>query len=245
MATVPKGRGAVAREKERRGEIRFEILSNHGTRKDLEMLTGMKNIVSKHLPNMALDYISRIVFDIAYHESLMLIDCKTNIPIGGICFRPFPHRGFVEIVFCAIDITQQYQGYGSYLMQHFKREMNKRGIQHILTYADNHAMEYFIKQGFRKNITLPKEQWQGYIKDYESATLMECVLHKNVSDYTDVPSTVRKQKEMIQKLINEVTHSHVYKGLDCFKDGVTKIDIKDIPGLVESDFKQEQPHQTD
>ena len=88
-------RGHVGREKERRGEIRFEIVSNHGTRKELELLTAMKNIVSKHLPNMALDYISRIVYDIAYHESLMMIDCKTNTPLGGICFRPFPDRGFV------------------------------------------------------------------------------------------------------------------------------------------------------
>ena len=233
---VPKGRGALAREKERRGEIKFEIVANHGTRKDLEYLTAMKNIVSKHLPNMALDYISRIVYDIAYHESLLMIETKSNNLLGGICFRPFPDRGFVEIVFCAIDITQQYQGYGSYLMQHFKKEMNKRAIYHILTYADNHAMEYFIKQGFRKNITLAKEMWGGYIKDYVAATLMECVLHKNVSDYTNVPATVKKQQECIQQLINEVSHSQIFKGLDVFKNGAKKIDIKDIPGVTEADL---------
>ena len=237
MTEIPKARGAIPREKEMKGEIRFEIVANHGTRHELEMLTAMKGIVSKHLPNMALDYISRIIYDIVYHESLLLIDCKENIPIGGICFRPFPDRGFVEIVFCAIDINQQYQGYGSYLMQHFKKEMNQRGIYHILTYADNHAMEYFIKQGFRKNITHPKELWQGYIKDYVAATLMECVLHKNVEDYTNVPATIKKQRELIQSLINEVSHSEIYKGLDVFKKGVKQIPLSEIPGVKESDLK--------
>ena len=182
MNQVVKSRGAIPREQERQGIIRFETIANHGTRKELELLTAMKNIVSKHLPNMALDYISRIVYDIVYHESLLLIDCKTDQPFGGICFRPFPDRGFVEIVFCAVDANQQVRGYGSYLMSHLKKEMKKRGIYHILTYADNQAIGYFMKQGFQKNVKLEREKWCGYIKDYVEATLMECVLHKNVEE---------------------------------------------------------------
>ena len=232
-----KVRGAEAREKERRGEIKFITVKNNGKREELELLTGMKNIVSKHLPNMALDYISRIVYDIVYHESLLLIDCKTGKPFGGITFRPFPARGFVEIVFCAVESSLQCVGFGSYLMAHLKKEMQRRKIYHILTYADNHAIGYFMKQGFHKNVTLTKEKWQGYIKDYVEATLMECVLHPHVEDYTDVPKTIKKQREIIQKLISEVSKSEIHEGLECFKKGIPKIKIEDIPGLRETGWK--------
>ena len=42
----------------------------------------------------------------------------------------------------------------------------------MLTYADNHAVGYFRKQGFKKQVTMRRERWQGYLKDYEGATLM-------------------------------------------------------------------------
>ena len=239
MTEVPKKRGAIPRDKERKGEIRFETIANHGTRRELELLTAMKNIVSKHLPNMALDYISRIVYDVVYHESLLLIDCKTEKPFGGICFRPFPERGFVEIVFCAVDSSQQVQGYGSYLMSHLKKEMKKRGIYHILTYADNQAIGYFMKQGFHKTVLLEREKWQGYIKDYVEATLMECVLHKNVEDYTNIPDTIQKQREALQQLISSVSKSEIHDGLDVFKRGIPRIKIEDIPGLKESGWKSD------
>ncbi|EDR22502.1 histone acetyltransferase GCN5, putative [Entamoeba dispar SAW760] len=237
MSDAPKVRGAIPREKEKKGEIKFITVANKGTREQLELLTAMKNIVSRHLPNMALDYISRIVYDTVYHESLLLINCKDNKPFGGICFRPFPTQGFVEIVFCAVDSTQQVQGFGSYLMQHLKKEIQSRGIYHILTYADNQAIGYFMKQGFHKHVTLNKERWQGYIKDYVEATLMECVLHKNVEDYTDVPSTIKKQRDALQSLIGQVSKSEIRPGLTCFKQGIPKIKIEEIPGLKETGWK--------
>jgi hypothetical protein len=46
-------------------------------------------------------------------------------------------------------------------------------IHHFLTYADNYAIGYFKKQGFSKEITFPRERWVGYIKDYDSANLMQ------------------------------------------------------------------------
>ncbi|ELP89740.1 histone acetyltransferase gcn5, putative [Entamoeba invadens IP1] len=239
MAEQPKARGAVPREKEKKGEIYFRVVSNKGTREQLELLTYMKNIVSRHLPNMALDYISRIVFDPVYHESLLLIAAKDNKPFGGITFRPFPLRGFVEIVFCAVDSTVQYSGFGSFMMQHLKKEIQSRKIYHILTYADNQAIGYFMKQGFHKHVTLQKDKWQGYIKDYVEATLMECVLHPNVEDYTDVPATIQKQRKAIQELICKVSKTQSYPGLNCFKQGVKKIRIEEIPGLKEAGWKPE------
>ncbi|KAL7714483.1 Histone acetyltransferase GCN5 [Entamoeba marina] len=237
MAEPSRIRGAIPREKEKKGEICFKTIKNCGTHDQLEYLTEMKNIVSHHLPNMALDYISRIVFDPVYHESLLLIKSSENKPFGGICFRPFPTNGFIEIVFCAVDSTQQVQGYGSYMMNHLKKEIQRRKIYHILTYADNQAIGYFLKQGFRKHITLAKDRWQGYIKDYVDATLMECVISENVESYTDVPSTIKKQRDSIHSLIAEVSKSYVHPGLTCFKNGVTKIKIEEIPGLKETDWR--------
>lgn len=43
-----------------------------------------------------------------------------------------------------------------------------------MTYADEYAIGYFKKQGFTDQCTLPKEQYFGYIKDYDGATLMQC-----------------------------------------------------------------------
>lgn len=116
--------------------------------------------------------------------------------VGGICYRPFESRGFAEIVFCAVDSTEQIrvclssynlspavanilvsyrQGYGSFMMNAVKDYIRKAHptINHFLTYADNYAIGYFKKQGFSKEITFPRERWVGYIKDYDSANLMQ------------------------------------------------------------------------
>lgn len=54
---------------------------------------------------------------------------------------------FGEIAFCAITADEQVRGYGTRLMNHLKqyaRDMD--GLTHFLTYADNNAVGYFIKQ---------------------------------------------------------------------------------------------------
>lgn len=40
-------------------------------------------------------------------------------------------------------------------------------------------------QGFTKEITMPREQWVGYIKDYDGGTLMEYVIHPKIP-YADL-----------------------------------------------------------
>jgi histone acetyltransferase len=54
---------------------------------------------------------------------------------------------------------------------------------------------YFKKQGFSKEIKMPKAQYNGYIKDYEGATLMHCHLNPRIV-YTEFTSVIRKQKEV-------------------------------------------------
>lgn len=68
-------------------------------------------------------------------------------------------------------------------------------LSHFLTYADNNAVGYFLKQGFTKGISLPREVWGGYIKDYDGGTLMECVLHPKLP-YGDLAGMLRTQKEV-------------------------------------------------
>ena len=137
------------------------------------LLTGLKTLFQKQLPKMPREYITRLVFD---ENSRALAIVKRGLKVvGGITFRPFPHRNFAEIVFFATASVDQVRGYGSMLMNHFKMHIRRtyEGMNHFLTYADNYAVGYFRKQGFTKEIALDRSIWAGYIKDYEGGTLMQ------------------------------------------------------------------------
>lgn len=54
---------------------------------------------------------------------------------------------FGEIAFCAITADEQVKGYGTRLMNHLKQHARDvDGLAYFLTYADNNAVGYFIKQ---------------------------------------------------------------------------------------------------
>lgn len=54
---------------------------------------------------------------------------------------------FGEIAFCAITADEQVKGYGTRLMNHLKHHARDvDGLTHFLTYADNNAVGYFVKQ---------------------------------------------------------------------------------------------------
>ncbi|MCE0481877.1 DeSI-like protein hag1, partial [Datura stramonium] len=54
---------------------------------------------------------------------------------------------FGEIAFCAITADEQVKGYGTRLMNHLKQHARDvDGLTHFLTYADNNAVGYFVKQ---------------------------------------------------------------------------------------------------
>ena len=122
------------------------------------------------------------------------------------------------------------------LMDHFKHHIRTTYpfMMHFLTYADNYAVGYFKKQGFTKEITLPRSVWAGYIKDYEGGTIMECALLPKV-DYLEIRDTVARQREAVMTKIREISKSHVvYGGVRRFQptnDGGFKIDYRDVPGL--------------
>lgn len=47
-----------------------------------------------------------------------------------------------------------------------------------------------LLQGFTREITLPRERWVGFIKDYDGGTLMECIIYPKVP-YTDLVTAIR------------------------------------------------------
>uniref|UniRef100_A0A8C9W5Y6 histone acetyltransferase n=1 Tax=Scleropages formosus TaxID=113540 RepID=A0A8C9W5Y6_SCLFO len=153
-----------------------------------------------------------------------------------------PKEYITRLVFDPQGLTLGYlkidRGYGTHLMNHLKEYHIKHGILYFLTYADEYAIGYFKKQGFSKDIKVPKSRYVGYIKDYEGATLMECELNPRIP-YTELSHIIKKQKEIIKKLIERKQSQirKVYPGLTCFKEGVRQIPVESIPGIKETGWK--------
>ncbi|THH01959.1 hypothetical protein EW026_g825 [Hermanssonia centrifuga] len=218
----------------RKGIINIVAVQNDSDPRSLVILTGLKTLFQKQLPKMPREYIARLVYD-SNSKCLAIIKRGFKV-VGGICYRPFPHRGFAEIVFFATASVDQVKGYGAMLMDHFKAHIRRTypDMMHFLTYADNYAVGYFRKQGFSKEITLDRSVWAGYIKDYEGGTIMQCTVLRKV-DYTHTRDIISQQRDAILEKIRERSRSHiVYPGLDMWTDGGGPIDPKDIPGLRES-----------
>ncbi|XP_014664151.1 PREDICTED: histone acetyltransferase KAT2A-like isoform X2 [Priapulus caudatus] len=235
-------RDEAARQQEKKGLIKFHVVGNSFSQKPsrevLIWLVGLQNVFSHQLPRMPKEYITRLVFD-PKHKCMCLIKDDNKV-IGGICFRIFPTQGFTEIVFCAVTSNEQVKGYGTHLMNHLKDYHVKHGIYHFLTYADEFAIGYFKKQGFSKDIKLPRAAYIGYIKDYEGATLMGCELNPRIV-YTQFSNVICRQREIIKKLIEQKqgTIRKVYPGLQCFQDGVREIPVESIPGIRDAGWRPE------
>lgn len=173
------------------------------------------------------------------------------VVVGGITYKGFFDRGFIEIVFCAISSTEQVKGYGSYLMNHMKEQAKKEGplVQHFLTYADNYAVGYFQKQGFTKEIKLDRLIWVGYIKDYDGGTLMQCTMVPGI-DYLNVYSQLHEQKLALLKAIDaRIGCAKVFPGLSLKATGtgtgtgnnlnINPVKPTEIPGVVEAGWSEE------
>ncbi|GBF97233.1 histone acetyltransferase [Raphidocelis subcapitata] len=118
---------------------------------------------------------------------------------------------FGEIAFCAVTAAEQVKGFGTRLMNRTKGAARDHdGLTHFLTYADNNAVGYFLKQGFTRGITLPREVWGGYIKDYDGGTLMECVLHARLP-YADLAGMLRQQKGALDAAMRALSGGHVVR----------------------------------
>ncbi|KAJ3247970.1 histone acetyltransferase [Chytriomyces hyalinus] len=257
-ATSPLKRKLVrsAQQEEEEGIIQFRTVAPDCTDESMILLTGLKNIYQKQLPNMPKEYIARLVYD-RNHLSMALVKPPLKV-LAGITYRLFgPGRKMAEIVFCAVSSTEQVRGYGARLMSHVKDYVvSQLGIEYFLTYADNFAIGYFKKQGFTTEITLDKKEWMGYIKDYEGGTLMQAFIRISLSMsififaadklcefqwtvvpkvvYLKAPEIIEAQRKAIRdKIRATASEAKVYSGKALFPPGVTSVPIQTIPGLAE------------
>lgn len=217
-----------AKNEEDNNLISFRVVLNDGKQQNMIDLVTLKNIFSAQLPKMPREYIVRLVLD-RQHRAMCIV--KGNRVIGGICFRPFPTQRFAEIVFLAVTSSEQVRGYGTRIMNHLKEHVKREGIEYFLTYADNYAIGYFKKQGFAKQISMPKERWYGYIKDYDGGTLMECKISPRVN-YLDIPGMIAQQRHVVYEKIKSISNSHrVYPGL-AFPSTPSSDDSKSDPSTA-------------
>ncbi|KAG7838533.1 hypothetical protein KL943_000609 [Ogataea angusta] len=224
---------------EREGKIELRVVNNDNTKENMMILTGLKNVFQKQLPEMPKAYIARLVYDRS-HVSIAVVRKPLHV-VGGVTYRPFESHEFAEIVFCAISSTEQVRGYGAHMMNHLKDYVTSTtNIKYFLTYADNYAIGYFKKQGFTKEITLPKKVWMGYIKDYEGGTLMQCSLLPRIR-YLDSAKILMLQKAAILSKIRSISQSHVVRpGLKHFsKPNAKPLDPITIPGVKEAGWTAE------
>lgn len=228
-------------EQNAKPKLTFKVITNDGSVQNSIWLMGAKKIFSTQLPKMPREYIVRLVMD-RKHVTMVLLKNSSKV-IGGICYRPNFKQHFAEIAFCAVDSTEQVKGFGTRLMNRLKEHVKKFDITHFLTYADNFAIGYFMKQGFTKEITMPTSQWRGYIKDYDGGTLMECVISNKI-DYVTIRQTVAQQRERIYEFIRKHSKaSVVHPGLEksFFESADARDDPNAVPGVASCDWWGESP----
>ena len=231
------------RKQEDDGELKYVVIKNDGETQHMVWLITLKNIFSKQLPNMPKEYIVRLVMNPNHHSMLCM---KNGQVIGGITYRPFWRQNMGEIAFCAISSAEQVKGYGTRLMNHLKEYVcEKENMTHLITFADNNAVGYFAKQGFTKDVMMPREKWVGYIKEYDGGTIMECHLSAQVS-YTDFPVMIREQRRAVSEKVRELSTAHlVHPGLKHFEGDGAKKPLEDparqIPGLRDAGWTPPGP----
>ncbi|KEP64395.1 UNVERIFIED_CONTAM: histone lysine acetyltransferase GCN5-A [Hammondia hammondi] len=225
-------RDAGGAREEELGIISFCCVTNDRQPVHMRHLVTVKNIFSRQLPKMPREYIVRLVFDRAHFTYCL---CKQGRVIGGVCFRPYFREKFAEIAFLAVTSTEQVKGYGTRLMNHLKEHVKKSGIEYFLTYADNFAVGYFRKQGFSSKITMPRDRWLGYIKDYDGGTLMECRLSTRIN-YLKLSQLLALQKLAVKRRIEQSAPSVVCPSLSFWKENPGQLLMPSaIPGLAELD----------
>ncbi|KAL2510753.1 Histone acetyltransferase GCN5 [Abeliophyllum distichum] len=236
-------REETLKREEQTRKLKFVCVSNDDIDEHMVWLMGLKNIFARQLPNMPREYIVRLVMD-RNHKSVMVI--RRNQVVGGITYRPYISQRFGEIAFCAITADEQVKGYGTRLMNHLKQHARDvDGLTHFLTYADNNAVGYFVKQGFTKEIYMERERWHGYIKDYDGGILMECKIDPKLP-YTDLSTMIQRQRQAIDEKIRELSNCHiVYPGIDFQKKeaGIPKKNRQSrgiFPGLREAGWTPDQ-----
>ena len=180
-------------------ELTYRVVQNDGTRQALMWLLMARNVFHRELTKMPEDYITRLVFN---ENHITVILMRNGVVCGGITFRPFMDLDFAEIAFCVVLQQRQILGYGGYLMARVKTYLQAIGLHNILTYADNTAIGYFMRQGFTREINFDPQIWRRCIKDYTGATLIHCEIRSDV-DYMRINDVIDQQKRMVSGMLRD------------------------------------------
>ncbi|CAB1103701.1 unnamed protein product [Ectocarpus sp. CCAP 1310/34] len=217
-------------------DMRILEVTNNGEPANMEMLIHLKEIFHQQLPKMPKEYIVRLVFDRKHHSIVLT---KKGVPIGGITYRPFVEQKFGEIAFCAVASNSQVQGYGSRLMNELKMVAIREDLSHFHTYADNYAIGYFAKHGFTKNLTMSRDRWFNYVKDYDGGTHMECYVHPTVP-YMKQAEMFEIQSQFLRERIADISSSKVvHPGLS--EEAFNSLEHHiDIPGVAEAGWTMDE-----
>lgn len=120
-------------------------------------------------------HIIRTLF--SHNTQCLAIVARGYVVRAGLAYHVLPQRDFAELVFVAARQEDQSKGYAAYLMRGLRSRLRvQTTIKAILAYADNSARGWFAHQGFG-DVTLPRERWAGYIRDYDGAQLMQTHIH--------------------------------------------------------------------
>lgn len=94
------------------------LAANDHSRIAFRRLVDFKCVISRQLPKMPREYITKLLFD-GKHHSLLAQD-ELAQTIGGVCFRQFEGQSFVEVVFLAVDNQHRDRRVGTQLIDHLK-----------------------------------------------------------------------------------------------------------------------------
>jgi hypothetical protein len=75
-------------------------------------------------------------------------------------------------------------------------------------HCTNSCSSYVTYRVFVTRAVPPTLRWQGYIKDYDGGTLMECVMLPQIR-YTQFPSMIHEQRCALDARLRAITNVHV------------------------------------
>ena len=193
----------------------IKFTRNDGTSSSIKILTKLKMLFSIQLPNIPDFYIEKQILD---KKQILLTLIRFNGEkkkiIGSCCLRIFEANQFIELIFFAISTRVQGFGYGSYLMSFLKDFARSRGIQYIITCADNNAIIFFLKQGFSKILSNPISLWFRHIREYEDIELMECSVNSKNSNFFSYITTLLQKSLFIKKIQKLLKPRNNFKKID-------------------------------
>ena len=170
------------RENSIKDELEASIIYNvkgYRTDEDEMILKKLALVHSDQLPDMGLELIEKNIFQKGYRNILLLQKECREVVVGGILFNIIKERKVCTLDLMSIRTEDQVKGFGSFLFQEFVNHVQERGVKQIVVNADDYAVGFYQKQGFKAGQTLlnPGEVVK-YLGDYTGCKIMSLRISK-------------------------------------------------------------------